>query len=80
MIQRFMLNEELEEKVGEITGVDYTGMLNVKDIENIIKDLITEYNRLEEKIDDLKQDLEDNYTPKHIDPYEEYGVSRSDFV
>lgn len=80
MIERFMLNEELEEKVGEITGVDYTGMLNVEDIENIIKDLITEYNVLKEQIEDIKQDRDNNYTPKHIDPYEEYGVSRNDFI
>lgn len=80
MIERFMLNEELEEKVGEITGVDYTGMLNIKDIENIIKDLITEYNVLKEQIEDIKQDRDDNYTPKKVDPYEEYGVSIKDFV
>lgn len=79
MIERFMLNEELEEKVGKITGVDYTGMLNVKDIENIIKDLITEYDRLEEKFDDLKENVDNNYEEKKIDPYEEYGINPKDF-
>lgn len=77
MIERFMLNEELEEKVGEITGIDYTGMLKVEDIENMIKDLITEYHRLEEKIDDLQQELRSN--PVEISPYEEYDINEKDF-
>ena len=45
----------------------------------MIEDLIVEYHRKEEQLEDLKQDLEDNYVPRRIDPYEEYGVSRNDF-
>ena len=79
MIERFMLNEELEERVCEITGVDYTGMLTVDDITNIIKDLIVEYDNEKEKAEDLQYDIDNNYTPNRIDLYEECGVSPRDF-
>lgn len=79
MINRFMLSEELEKKVIKITEVDYTGMLTIEDIENIIKDLIHEYNRLKEKYDDLEEDLKENYELKKIDYYDYYGVSKEDF-
>ena len=49
---KIRLNEELEKKVVEITGVDYTGELSLEDIENMIKDLVCEYHRLEEKLED----------------------------
>lgn len=79
MINRYMLSEELEEKVIEITDVDYRGMLTVEDIQNIIKDLICEYNRLKEKYEDLEEDLRQNYKPIDIDYYDYYGVSERDF-
>ena len=79
MIERFMLNEELEENVIEITGVDYTGMLKLEDIENIIKDLISEYHSLQEQFEDYKDNCEENHTYKPINYYEEYGVSERDF-
>ena len=49
---KIRLNEELEKKVVEITGVDYTGELELKNIENMIKDLVCEYHRPEEKQED----------------------------
>ena len=75
MIGRFMLNEELEDKVGDITGVDYSGMLKVEDIENIIKDLVTEYHNLEEQFEDYKQ--EQRQEP--FEHYEEYDINPNDF-
>lgn len=54
MIERFMLNEELVDKIFEITGIDYSGMLKVNDLENIINDLIYEYHILEEKYENKK--------------------------
>lgn len=73
MIERFMLNEELENKVGDITGVDYSGMLKVEDIENIIKDLVTEYHNLEEQFEEYKKEEEP------FDPYEDYDINPNDF-
>lgn len=52
---KIRLNEELEKKVVEITGVDYTGELSLEDIEKMIKDLICEYHRLEEKLEDKEE-------------------------
>lgn len=75
MIERFMLNEELEDKVGEITGVDYSGMLRVTDIENMIKDLISEYHKLEEEYEDYKETQ--NQEP--FNPYDEFDVHERDF-
>ena len=48
-------------------------------IEAMLEDLITELGVMKEKYQDLKEDLENNYDPKKVDYYEEYGLSRSDF-
>lgn len=48
-------------------------------IEAMLEDLITELGVMKEKYQDLKEDLENNYEPKKLDYYEEYGLSRSDF-
>lgn len=79
MIERFMLTEELESNVIKITGVDYTGMLTLKDIHNIIKDLVCEYHRLEEKFDDYKEHCKECHQEKKINYYEEYGIDENDF-
>lgn len=73
MIERFMLNEELEERIGEITGVDYSGMLKVEDVEALIKDLIVEYDKLKEEYEESKEEQ------PPFNPYEEYDVSESNF-
>lgn len=75
MIERFMLNEEMEENIIKITGVDYTGMLKLEDIGNIIKDLISEYHKLEEEFEDYKE----NQQQEPFNPYDEYDVSEKDF-
>lgn len=82
-------NYETLKKASDITLVDYDikwydaenfeGNIDSEDLLTIIEDLITEYHKKEEELEDLKQDLEDNYEPKRIDPYDYYGVSRSDF-
>lgn len=79
MIERFMLTEELESNVIKITGVDYTGMLTLKDIHNIIKDLVCEYHRLEEELEDAKEHCKEHHQERKIDYYDEYGISERDF-
>lgn len=54
---KIVLDEELEQKVRKITGIDYTGKLSLDNIENIIKDLICEYHRLEEKLEEMEYKL-----------------------
>lgn len=72
-------------KVSEITGVDYNGKewnedITIESLINALDDMIYEYHNKEEEIEDLKHDLEENYQPKPFDPYDEYGVSRNDFI
>lgn len=75
--ERTMLN-----KVQEATWTSYEIEGNYIKADNLLvalEDLITTYEALEEQYDDLKRDLEENYEEKNVDPYEFYGVSRSDF-
>lgn len=83
-------NYETLKKVSDITLVDYDikwfdaenidGYIDSESLLSMIEDLIVEYNHKKEEIEDLHQDIEDNYEPKRIDPYDYYGVSRSDFL
>lgn len=83
-------NYETLKKVSDITLVDYDikwfdaenveGYIDSEGLLSMIEDLIVEYNRKKEELEDLYQDIEDNYEPKRIDPYDYYGVSRSDFL
>ena len=58
---KIRLNPELEKKVVDITGVDYTGELELEDIENLIEDLIYNYHILEEKLEEEEQDERDEF-------------------
>ena len=79
MIERFMLSEELEDKVGEITGVDYSGMLKFEDIENLIKDLVCEYHNKEYELEEKEEFCNEYHVSRDIDYYDEYGISEHDF-
>ena len=72
------LNEDLEDKVVEITGTDYRGTLDLEDIENIIKDLIVEYDRKVEELEE-KEEYCNEYHTSTFNPYEEYDVNERDF-
>lgn len=76
------IDSDTLKKAEDITGTDYdtfAGMLPADSIEPMIKDLIYEVHRLEEKVKDMEQDIENNYEVKNVDPYLEYGVSERDF-
>lgn len=51
-----------------------------EDLMNFISEIEDYTSNLEEKIEDMEQDIQENYKPKHTDPYDFYGVSRRDFV
>ena len=80
MEQSFLLKKELADKVAEITDVDYYGRLELKDIEEIIKDLINAYHILEEKYDDKVEYCMQYHKEKEFNSYEEYGISPRDFI
>lgn len=66
------INKKLIEKVKKITGFDYKskgGLITYGDIVSMIEDLTCEYNVLQEKYDDFKQDVEDNYVSRPISDY-----------
>ena len=81
---KYELNDrELEyiNQLKEITLTDYEVKGNQIPIENfvpMVEDLLTEYHNLEEKYNDLKQEMYNNYKPGESDPYELY-ISRSEF-
>ena len=49
-----------------------------KNMMSVIEDLLYEIDRLEEKYDDLKSDMESNY--RAIPVAEQYGISEREFI
>lgn len=75
------INEELYKNIKEITNGDYDrvgDMIPAKNIIAIIEDLMDSYYVLEEKYEDLKQDMESNYKPMSIQ--EQVDISDRDFI
>lgn len=73
---------EIFNRISNITDVDYEIKNNMIEVDTLIyalKDMLYEYHKVEEERDDLEKDINDNYEPKHFDPYDYYGVSRHDF-
>jgi len=52
-------------------------LISVDELISVIEDQAGEIDELQEKLDDLEQDIEENYKP--ISKYEFYGVSERDF-
>lgn len=68
------LKQDLIDKIEEITCTDYErkgDYIPAENIENMIKDLLYEIDRLNEKIEDMENDIRDNYRP--ISNEEMYG-------
>lgn len=72
---------ELIEKVIEITGIDYEllgDFIPVESLLHAIEDLYCEVESQKEKLEDLENDLKENYRP--IPVSEQYGISDRDFI
>lgn len=68
------LDKKIIDKIEEITCTDYERKgyyIPAENIENMIKDLLYEIDRLNEKIKDMENDIRDNYRP--ISNEEMYG-------
>lgn len=68
------LKQDLIDKIEEITCTDYErkgDYIPAENIESMIKDLLCEIDRLNEKIEDMENDIRDNYRP--ISNEEMYG-------
>ena len=61
--------------------IEYKGEFYTKD--ELIDVLMEEVYELERDNEDLQSEIDnmnENYVPRQIDPYEEYGLSQSDFI
>ena len=82
-------NYETIKKVESITLGDYNiywkdaenidGYIDSYDMFNMVSDLLCEVESLHELIQDMKEDITENYERKPFDPYAEYGISEKDF-
>lgn len=61
--------------------IEYKGEFYTKD--ELIDVLMEEVYELERDNEDLQSEIDnmkENYVPRQTDPYEEYGLSQSDFI
>lgn len=82
------IDRELYERVSKITGWDYEPIYQKEadapviitrpKMENILEDLLLEITEREEKIEDIKKDIEDNYVRVPIEKQIDYSFK--DFI
>lgn len=61
--------------------IEYKGEFYTKD--ELIDVLMEEVYELERDNEDLQSEIDnmkENYVPRQVDPYQEYGLSQSDFI
>lgn len=83
------INKELFQKICDITNIEYDFYFRTEEdelifvpsesIDSMLEDLVCEIDSLNERYEDYKKEVEENYELKKIDPYLEYGISESDF-
>ena len=81
-------NFETLEKASKMTGTDYEikwfdaenikGYIDSETLLSMVEDLIIEVDRLQEELEDMEQDIQDNYKPILV--AEQVGISDSDFI
>lgn len=53
-------------------------IMTLEEVLDLCEELYSEVDRLTEVIQDLEQDIKDNYKP--IDKVEQYGINNNDFI
>lgn len=82
----YMLEENELKKIKEVEEITMTDaevvgkFIKVDNLYALLSDLLCEYNHKVEQYEDLESNLNANYTLKHVNEYEEYGVSVNDFI
>lgn len=71
------LEQDLLERINKITYTKFTEPITEDDVISIVEELVGEYENLQDKYNDLEQQIEDNYRP--IPAAEQYGISDKDF-
>ena len=67
----------------KLTNTDYErvdDLMPVDSFVSMVDELLTEIEKLQEKVEELEYDIDNNYELKRINPYEEYGVRECDFL
>ena len=80
-----IMNKDLYMRISNLTNTDYEGLVlnddlfyvESKSVESMFQDMFCEIDSLEEKIEDMEDNIRHKYRP--ISPYEMYGVSERDF-
>lgn len=80
----YLLNEkelkifkEIEEKINTSYEIK-NNLLPLENAMGIVENLLSEINSLNEKLEDLENDVRENYRP--IPVAEQYGISDEDFI
>ena len=82
----YLLNDGEMKRIKEVEEVTMTDagivgkFVPVDSLLALLSDLLCEYHHKVEELENLQSDLNEHYTPKHVDEYEEYGVSQNDFI
>lgn len=74
------LEENTLKSIRDITKTAYINPISEDDAIYIIEELISEIEHKEDEISSLQNDIENNYEPKTINYYEEYGINEKDFI
>ncbi len=80
----YLLNEKelkIFKEIEKKTNTSYEIKNNLLPLENvmgIVENLLSEINSLNEKLEDLENDVRENYRP--IPVAEQYGISDEDFI
>lgn len=80
----YLLNEKelkIFKEIEEETNTSYeieNNLLPLENVMGIVEDLLSEINSLNEKLEDLENDIRENYRP--IPVAEQYGISDEDFI
>lgn len=77
------LDKSLLKEVEDITDVNYEykeDRVPISSIAYMLKDLVYENNLKKHELEEIKEDIDERYELKPIDPYDEYDLAREDFV
>lgn len=71
------IDTDLVKRISGITRTTYSNIISEDDAVNILEELVSEVERLEENLSDEIEQRENYYKP--ISKYEEIGMSERDF-
>lgn len=76
LLQR--ISKKLSLKI-DIKEIDEEYYITNEEYHSAMSELYDYASHIEEELEDLKADIEENYEPKHINPYSYYGLNERNF-